>query len=167
MNLRMVISKDNEHEIEDFKRLAEKIGVDMVSLKAFSTRQPGYADTKIDSMYAPKTLKYRWYKYRSDYSADRRLKKYNCKFPWTKPMLFADGTIAFCEFDFKYEYPLGTINDNSFKDMWFSEQANIFRKRFKTNRDSVNFCQDCVFNYKLIPGCVLEWKFLNNTVHGK
>lgn len=33
INLRMVVSKDNEHEIEDLRPLAKKIGVDMVSFK--------------------------------------------------------------------------------------------------------------------------------------
>ncbi|MFQ6082957.1 MAG: radical SAM protein [Candidatus Aminicenantia bacterium] len=160
INLRMVVSKDNEHEIEDYKLLARDIGVDMVSFKAFSTRQSGYADPELDKRYAPEDKKYHWYKYLSDFAPDRRIKKFNCKFPWTKPTLFADGEILSCEFDFHYEHPFGSINDQSFKDIWFGPYAKKFRKHFKKNRDNIDFCKDCVFDYKLIPGCVVHWEIL-------
>jgi radical SAM protein with 4Fe4S-binding SPASM domain len=162
INLRMVVSKDNESEIEDFKRLARDIGVDMVSFKAFSTKQLGYADPEFDRRYAPRNKKYRWYKYLPDFSIDKRAKKYNCKFPWTKPTLFADGQILSCEYDFYYEHPFGNINNQSFKDIWFSPAAKRFRRQFIKDRSSFNFCRDCVFDYTLIPGCILEREVLTD-----
>ncbi len=160
VNLRMVISKENEHEVGAFKRLAQEIGVDMVSFKTFSTRQMGYEDPSVDSQYAPDTRKFRWYRYLDGFKADRRLKKYDCKFPWTKPTLFADGMILSCEFDFYYTHPFGNINNKSFREIWFGDSAMRFRKEFLKNRDSIRFCRDCVYDYTLIPGCVVEWEVL-------
>lgn len=160
LNLRMVVSRENEHEVEAFKRLATKLGVDMVSFKAFSTRQPGYSDPRLDERYAPEMEKYRWYRYQRGFLVDRKPKKYWCRFPWTKPTLFPDGRILLCEFDLKNEAPLGNINQQSFQEIWFGEKARKMRNVFQRNRDSFRFCRDCVYDYKLTPGCVIKWEKL-------
>jgi len=160
VNLRMVVSKENEHEVEPFRQLARSLGVDMVSFKAFSTRQKGFADPGIDERYAPGNEGYRWYRYRDGFVPDRKPKRYNCRFPWTKPTLFPDGAVLACEFDFRYEHVFGNINDQSFEEIWFGPKARQFRTQFKADRDCISFCRDCVYDYKLIPGCTVEWEIL-------
>jgi radical SAM protein with 4Fe4S-binding SPASM domain len=160
INLRMIVSKENEKEVDRFKEIASELGVDMVSFKAFSTRQPGYFDSKLDRKYAPNQKKYRWYSYQKGYRVNPKPKKYWCRFPWTKPTLFPDGTIISCEFDFKYEQAFGNINQQSFDQIWFSSRAKAFRNKFHKDRDGFAFCKNCVYDYKLIPGCVLEWEFI-------
>ncbi len=162
LNLRMVVSRENEHEVDAFRQLGRKLKVDMISFKAFSTRQAGYENPETDRCFAPLNQKYRWYQYRDNFKTDRRKQKYWCRFPWTKPTLFADGTIIFCEFDFRYEHPLGNIKRESFDEIWFGEKAHELRQRFQKNRDNFNFCHDCVYDYKLIDGCVLERELLNH-----
>ena len=162
VNLRMVVSKENEHEVEPLRCLARQLGVDLVSFKAYSTRQRGFADSRIDERYAPKNLRYRWYRYMNGFAADRTPKKYGCRFPWTKPTLFPDGTVLACEFDFHYEHVFGNINNQSFEEIWFGPKARAFRADFKADRDRISFCRDCVFDYKLIPGCVVEWEILKH-----
>ena len=162
LNLRMVVSRENEHEVDAFRRLGRDLKVDMVSFKAFSTRQAGYENPEVDRCFAPRNEKYRWYQYRKNFQADRQVKKYWCRFPWTKPTLFADGTIITCEFDFRYEYPLGNIKEQTFDEIWFGEKAKKFRRRFQKNRDAFAFCRDCVYDYKLIDGCVLERELFFN-----
>lgn len=162
LNLRMIVSKENENEVKKFKQIARELEVDMVSFKAFSTRQSGYYDSRVDKKYAPSQKKYRWYSYHKGYRVNPKPKKYWCRFPWTKPTLFPDGTILSCEFDFKYEHPFGNINQNTFDEIWFSSKATTFRKKFQKNRDDFDFCKDCVYDFKLIPGCVLEWGFIKD-----
>lgn len=157
INLRMVVSKDNEHQIEDFRSLAAELGVDMVSFKAFSTRQQGYFDPRVDRRYAPGRSPFRWYRYRPGYVVDKSAGRYNCRFPWTKPTLFADGEVLACEFDFYYTHSLGNLNEQSFRDIWFGRKARDFRKKFSKNREGIQFCKDCVFDYKRIEGCVVDW----------
>jgi radical SAM protein with 4Fe4S-binding SPASM domain len=162
VNLRMVVSRENEDEVGVFWELAKDLGVDMVSIKAYSTRQPGYADPDLDRRYAPHAEKYRWYRYLPDFSPDRRPRRYKCRFPWTKPTLFADGTVLSCEFDLNFDHPFGNINQSRFEEIWFSPQAEKFRKKFQQGRDAFEFCRDCVYDYKLIDGCVLEWEYLTD-----
>jgi MoaA/NifB/PqqE/SkfB family radical SAM enzyme len=158
LNLRMVVSRENEHEVAEFRRLARELGVDMVSFKAFSTRQQGYADPAHDQAFAPEDDRYRWYEYLPGYIADSEEGRYNCKFPWTKPTLFPDGQIAFCEFDVHFERPLGNIKERSFREIWFGPEARAIRQRFMKDRAGLAFCRDCVYDYKKIPGCVVDWE---------
>lgn len=160
VNLRMVVSRENEHEVEEFRALGRALGVDMVSFKAFSTRQSGFADPAIDRHYAPRKIFFRWYDYQPDFSVSKKAKKYDCKFPWTKPTLFADGEVLACEFDFRYTCSFGNLKEKSFREIWFGERARELRRRFRKNRDDIAFCRDCVFDYKLIPGCVVAWEFI-------
>jgi radical SAM protein with 4Fe4S-binding SPASM domain len=159
LNLRMVVSRENEAEVDAFRRLARELEVDMVSFKAFSTRQPGYADPDHDQAFAPKEERFRWYEYHSDYSVDPEHGRFNCRFPWTKPTLFPDGEMAICEFDFHTEVPLGNIKDRSFDEIWFGPEARSIRKRFSKNRAGLAFCRDCVYDFKKIPGCVIDWEY--------
>jgi len=162
LNLRMVVSKDNEHQVEDFREMGRSLGVDMISFKAFSTRQSGRENPAIDRRFAPKTKAFRWYRYRDEFHTDKRLKQYRCRFPWTKPTLFADGMVISCEFDMKYEAPFGNINEQSFDEIWFGDKARRFRKAFQKNRDQFDFCRDCVYDYTTFEGCVLDTEMLND-----
>ena len=162
VNLRMVVSRENEEEVEPFWHLAKDLGVDMVSIKAFSTRQSGCSDPEIDRRVVPRETKYRWYRYHPDFTTDKQQKKYKCRFPWTKPTLFADGTVVSCEFDLTYTHPFGNIDQSSFDELWFNPQAEEFRRNFQKNRDAYEFCRDCVYDHKLIDGCVLEWEYLTD-----
>jgi MoaA/NifB/PqqE/SkfB family radical SAM enzyme len=159
LNLRMVVSRDNEAEVEAFRRLARELGADMVSFKAFSTRQPGYADSNHDRTFAPAEERYRWYEYQADFAVDPDRGRFDCRFPWTKPTLFPDGDVAICEFDFHSEVPLGNIKDRSFRRIWFGPEARSIRRRFLRDRAGLAFCRDCVYDYKKIPGCVVDWEF--------
>jgi radical SAM protein with 4Fe4S-binding SPASM domain len=160
LNLRMVVSKENEHEVEAFRTLAKDLGVDMVSWKAFSTRQPGYGDPDFDKRFAPEDERFRWYRYLPGYVADRRVKRYDCKFPWTKPTLFPDGEVLACEFDMRYEHSFGNIRQQSFRDIWFGPRAAAFRRTFRADRDDIRYCRDCVYDHKLFSGCVVAWEIL-------
>jgi radical SAM protein with 4Fe4S-binding SPASM domain len=162
INLRMVVSKENEQEVDEFRRLGRELDVDMVSFKAFSTRQLGYENPDFDRRYVPESERFRWYRYASGFVLDRHIPKYRCKFPWTKPTLFADGTVTFCEYDFYYDFPLGNINESRFDQIWFGERAHKLRSRFRRDRGSLRFCRDCVFDHRLIPGCIVEWEILKD-----
>ncbi len=160
INLRMVVSRENEHQTDDFRALAAGLGVDMVSFKAFSTRQQGHLDPRVDERYAPDREAYRWYRYQRGFAVDKRPARYRCKFPWTKPTLFPDGEVLVCEFDFRESHSLGNLNERSFREIWFGPEARRFRKAFHRDRDAVPFCRDCVYDHKLIDGCVVDWDLL-------
>jgi len=156
LNMRMVVSQDNENEVNDFRKLAKDLGVDIVSYKAFSTRQDGQCDPERDKIFAPEQEKYRWYRYSKWFCTDRKPGRFKCRFPWTKPTLFPDGEIISCEFDLQYQHPFGNINDQHFNEIWFSPEAENFRSRFQANRDEFAFCRNCVYDYRVFEGCVVN-----------
>ena len=162
VNLRMVVSRENEHEVEDFRRLARDLGVDMVSFKAFSTRQAGYSDPEWDRVRVPTETGLRWYDYDSDFALKHARGEYNCRFPWTKPTLFPDGSILACEFDLGAHHAFGNLNEASFEDIWFGETAAATRRAFQRDRNSLPFCRDCVYDNSVIEGCVLAWEHLDH-----
>lgn len=162
VNLRMVVSRENEHEVEEFRRLARELDVDMVSFKAFSTRQAGYADAEWDRARAPDCSDLRWYDYDRDFSRKKARGEYHCRFPWTKPTLFPDGSILACEFDLGADHALGNLNDATFEDIWFGNTAAHIRRAFQKDRNSLPFCHECVYDNSVIEGCVLAWEYLDH-----
>lgn len=156
LNLRMVVSRDNEDEVEDFRKLALSLSVDMVSYKAFSTRQDGRADPENDRRFAPRGDRFKWYRYAGGFQANTESGKYWCRFPWTKPTLFPDGEIISCEFDLHYQHPFGNINERHFDEIWFSPETEDFRRRFQADRDQFAFCHNCVYDYRAFDGCVVS-----------
>ena len=162
INLRMVVTQENEAEVEDFKLLARELGVDMVSFKAFSTRQAGYSDPEWDRVRAPRTSGLRWYEYERDFRRKQARGEYDCRFPWTKPTLFPDGSILACEFDLGAKHAFGNLHDSSFEDIWFGEQAQTTRRAFQRDRNSLPFCRECVYDNAVIEGCVLTWEYLDH-----
>ncbi len=163
LNLRMVVSRENESEVDAFRTLARELGVDMVSFKAYSTRQSGFADPEWDEQRAPQEDALRWYEYTEDFKVKARpARRYDCRFMWTKPMLFADGRIASCEYDFDCSHELGNINEQSFDEIWFGERAKDLRKCFSHDGKRPSFCADCVYDYSVIDGCVLDYEYLSD-----
>jgi len=162
VNLRMVVSRDNENEVPAFKRLGRELGVDMISFKAYSTRQAGFSDPEWDRTRAPEDERLRWYEYGSDFDVNAAPGRYDCRFPWTKPTLFADGSVLMCEFDLGCEHPFGNINEQPFAELWFSDRGERMRHAFQRDRDSFEFCRDCVYDYSVIDGCVLEAEYLTD-----
>jgi len=162
VNLRMVVSRENEHEVPAFKDLGRELGVDMISFKAYSTRQAGYCDPEWDRERAPEDQALRWYEYGEDYDLGKGRGRYDCRFPWTKPTVFADGSVLMCEFDLRCEHPFGNLNEQSFSELWFSERAEGMRRAFRRDRDSFEFCRDCVYDYSVIDGCILDAEYLTD-----
>ena len=161
VNLRLVVSKKNENEIEAFRQLGRDLGVDMISFKAYSTRQAGYEDLEWDSERAPESVELRWYEYSDDFTLGEGDGRYDGRFPWTKPTVFAAGSILACEFDLEGDHALGNLNDQGFEDIWFGEKAKKLRRDFRPDR--LPFCKDCVFDGRVIEGCVLEAEYLRDT----
>ena len=167
LNLRMVVSRENESEVEAFRALARDLGVDMVSFKAYSTRQSGYSDAEWDKHRVPEEADLRWYDYSEDFAVSKHsAKRYDCRFLWTKPTLFANGQVTPCEFDFDCSYGLGNLSDMSFDEIWFGERAKEMRERFRRGGERLDFCAECVFDYSIIDGCVLDWEYLSDVAKG-
>lgn len=134
-----LVVQPNEHQIEEVKILAQKIGVDELKFKTAQVYEP-----KDNHPLIPKNAKYSRYKKTSngDYVLKNEMKN-NCLRLWTGSVLTWDGKVVPCCFDKDALHVLGNLTTQTFREVWISSQYQSFRKQVFTNRKSVDICSNC------------------------
>lgn len=67
----------------------------------------------------------------------------HCPRLWWYCVVAANGDVLPCCFDKDHEYVFGNIQKQSFREIWFGEKAQQFRKQVLTNRASIPMCLNC------------------------
>jgi MoaA/NifB/PqqE/SkfB family radical SAM enzyme len=144
VNLRMVVRRDNEHQIEEMKRLARELDVDLLTLKTFYIHDSG----EDPADYLPRDHAYRRFEYDAH---GRPVRKENrCKRPWNHPTIYNDGTVTLCDYFTQEELPLGNVfadDGPSFREIWFGSRYRGLRARFAAGEPRGMRCDDCALNY--------------------
>lgn len=140
-----LVVKPNEHQIEDAKNLANKLGVDEIR---FKTAQ--LYDFKNGNELMPSIDKYSRYKKQADGTYRLKNKLLNeCWRMWSSCVITWDGKVVPCCFDKDAKHQLGEIQKTPLKDIWHSTPYNNFRKTLLTNRQSIEICQNCTEGTKV------------------
>lgn len=139
--LQLVITRLNEHEVPEIKKLARKLKVDYLLLKTAEIPNKVNMET-----YLPNTLNYRRYFPGNDIPSHK-----NCSKLWTQPVLNADGIWSVCCFDKTVVYPLSIAKqtNSNFRKMWTSERFYAFRRLVYDDRNNFSMCADCSAHLKL------------------
>ena len=153
INLRMVVMRNNEHEVPNMKELAKKLDVDVLTFKSVN---PNLDNKTADEMFIPRNTRYHRYAYSPGTLEKIEPEKYSCYFPWFEATMLSDGTIVACEFDYNAEHAFGNIKEQTFKEIWFGEKANNFRKMHSKDHAFTDFCEKCPYTGMIIDGCVFE-----------
>jgi radical SAM protein with 4Fe4S-binding SPASM domain len=153
INIRMIVSQHNEHEIPLITKLAEKLDVDALTLK---TVNPNIDRRIADEKLIPKNKRYHRYAYHPGTLKKIETDEYFCPYLWLSSTLFSDGTIVPCEFDYTANFPYGNITNKSFKEIWFGEKAQQFRHNFLKNKGVYAFCKNCPYKDLIVDSCVVE-----------
>lgn len=134
-----LVVKPNEHQISEVKDLADSLGVDEVG---FKTAQ--IYDYKQGSPLIPENDKYSRYRENDDgtYSIKNRLLNH-CWKMWHSCVITWDGQVVPCCFDKDASHPMGDINIQSFKELWFGEQYTKFRSQLIQARSRIDICSNC------------------------
>lgn len=144
-NLRAVLTRDNEADVEELQGLARRLGVDMVSFKtlgclvgspAYRTRETTDGATR-----------------RPGAGPSRRL-RVRCPYPFRQPAVFWDGTVVGCEHDYDAELPWGRIGDAPFRDLWNGAAARATRRAVR--RGGAAFCRNCPYGNLPRGGTVIQ-----------
>ena len=146
LNLRIIATRENEHEISDVRKLAAETGVDVFSVKSVSI----YDDADPNNPNLPDNMDFRSFQYQSESSAREYEELPNlCYKPWSWPTLRYDGTLLACECDHASSRILGNVFEaESFREVWTGSKAQELRREFpKDGKITVEFCQRC--RYKL------------------
>lgn len=143
VNVRTVVNKHNEHELEEIGRIARRYGADMVSQKAIFALDR--RDMRADSKYTPESANHRNYKYVEGRSrACTSGTKWRCRRPWNRMTVDAQGIVLPCEFDYNHSEPFGTAGDGaSFMQAWKSQRAASFRRQHMQDKMVYPFCVNC------------------------
>jgi radical SAM protein with 4Fe4S-binding SPASM domain len=103
-----IAMRNNEHEIEDAKKMAKLIGLPLY-VKTFAESVPELV---------PRNPKYR-----------RRLQRKPCKDIYRGIFVYWNGDVVPCCYDLVGKEIIGNIADNTLKELWDSDNYVAFRKK--------------------------------------
>ncbi|MEM9672942.1 MAG: SPASM domain-containing protein [Bacteroidota bacterium] len=140
-----LVVRPNEHQIEEVKQLAEQVGVDEVK---FKTAQ--IYDYQQGSPLIPTQEKYARYRQRADgsYTIKNKLLDH-CWKMWHSCVMTWDGRIVPCCFDKDAHHVLGSVQDSSFREVWYGEAYRQFRAQLLKSRQQIDICQNCTEGTKV------------------
>lgn len=160
INLRMLVTRHNEHQVMQMRELAEKIGVDMLTLKTLCS-----FDNKTEGeTLVPCNREYRRFEY--DDKGKPIRKKNSCKKMWNHPTVYLDGTVVPCDYYTGHEFSLGNVfsaNGQGFRRVWFGKDFRQFRARFLKGERSGLRCENCSMNFADVGRCVSHAFIPSNT----
>lgn len=140
-----VVFKPNEHQIDAVKKLGKELGVDEVKIKTAQIY-----DFEKGHHLIPDNDLYSRYKKNTDGSYSIKNKLLNqCWRMWQGCVITWDGQIVPCCFDKDAKYRLGDLKQQNFKDIWFSEPYNHFRKSILKGRSQIDICNNCTEGTKV------------------
>jgi len=151
VNLRMLVTRENEEQVPQMREFAEEIGADMFTLKTLCSFDN---QSKWETL-VPSEPEYRRFEY--DSSGEPIRVKNTCKKPWNHPVIYRDGTVVPCDYYTGQEFSLGNAFSNDgegFKRVWFGKDFRKLRRRFRKGHRSGLRCKECSLNYAGVDRCV-------------
>ena len=130
--------KHNEHEIENIKIIAKRIGVDELILKTVGPMD----STNIDEFkkYLPKNPKLR----RKQFKDENEINKNEiCKPLYTGTTINWNGDVTPCCFDFNGNFVMGNVFETPFNKIWKNKKYQSFRKIVFKNKKNIPMCKFC------------------------
>lgn len=140
-----LVVKPNEHQIPEVKKLAKELGVDEVKLKTaqiydYENGSPLIPDNPIYSRYRKKED--------GTFGIKNSLDN-NCWRMWHSCVITWDGKVVPCCFDKDAQFTLGSLEHQSFKQIWESKTYNKFRSSLLKGRDQIEICKNCTEGTKV------------------
>jgi radical SAM protein with 4Fe4S-binding SPASM domain len=135
-----LVVRHNEHQIDDVKQLAKETGVDDVWLKTAQV----YDYENDPNGLIPVNNKYSRYKKGKDGKMQFKGNNQNhCWRLWHDPVITWDGAVVPCCFDKDAQHKLGSLQQQSFKEVWRSGVYNRFRHQVLESRQNIDICANC------------------------
>lgn len=134
-----LVVRPNEHQIEEVKELAKELGVNEVRLKTAQIY-----DYQQGSPLIPKQDRYARYQETAPGVFEIKNKWLNhCWKMWHSCVMTWDGRIVPCCFDKDAHYVMGEIQQQSFREVWYSAAYQDFRRKLQVARSSIEMCKNC------------------------
>jgi radical SAM protein with 4Fe4S-binding SPASM domain len=146
INLRMVVMKQNAHEIDAVRELGRKLKVDVFSVKTVnpSCGRLSSADHEI----VPENPNFRRYQYKEG-TFERVRTDIPCSRIWHMSNILSNGDVVPCCFDYAAEMKVGNVFDRPFSEIWNDPQYRELRRRIYLEKETIHKCWECDINFKL------------------
>lgn len=139
LTFQFLVSKQNEHEIEDAKKLTKELGVDNITFKTIQVY-----DYETGNELIPENDTYSRYKRMDDGSYILKNKYRNtCWRMWSSCVFTWDGSVVPCCFDKDATHKMGNITKAQFKSIWRSGIYKEFRQKIWKDRQQIEICKNC------------------------
>lgn len=135
-----LVVRHNEHQIEEVYQLARKFGVDQVRLKTAQV----YDYENDPNQLIPSNLTYS--RYKKDRQGKMTFKGNNanhCWRLWHDPVITWDGAVVPCCFDKDAQHKLGSLQGQTFKELWHNKNYQDFRSSVLQSRKNIDICANC------------------------
>lgn len=131
---RMIVNKFNEHQLDDFRNLSKKIGVDEMELGNIQLNPNTSAEK-----WLPKNKQYVY----STYLGERRTTP--CHWPWSGMVINWDGAVDACSIIDDPNSSFGNIFESNIKSIWNNEYYISARSTWSKNlqKDKFVICNIC------------------------
>lgn len=133
----MIYMEKNKNDVETFKKIWNKEGIDRVDVKNFGTFDG--SDKEI-------------FKYAIKESNQKKFGLGNgpCAEPWMGVAVTASGKVVPCCLDYDEKYVIGDLKRESLQDIWTGKRLRTLRKYFKNNLTyNITLCRMCMSRRKI------------------
>jgi radical SAM protein with 4Fe4S-binding SPASM domain len=139
-----LVVKPNEHQIDEVKQIAKKVGVDEVRFKTAQVY-----DFENGNPLIPTIDKYSRYKLDGSKYRIKNSLSDHCWRLWHSSVITWDGLVVPCCFDKDAKHQMGDLKNLSFNSVWRGESYNGFRSAVLRSRSEIDICSNCTEGTKV------------------
>ena len=133
-----LVVKPNEHQINEVKTIATKLGVDEVKFKTAQVYDPHPNHPLI-----PENKKYSRYKFKGEEAIIKNKLENSCWRLWSSCVMTWDGKIVPCCFDKDAKKQMGDVSKINLNEIWDGKEYFNFRKSILKSRKEIDICANC------------------------
>lgn len=147
INMGFIVTRLNESELPELERKAREIGFDATRPKYLHTITRRVAEElrPLDpALRGTVGVRGPGRMLEQDVPGIHRVPVRNgCGLLWEYAMVYWDGTMVPCCYDWDAEQKLGNAFETEFREIWSGPRYSEFRKRVTNDKQSIHLCRDC------------------------
>ena len=157
VNFRFIVMRHGEHEVPRLEAFASSLGVDVLTLRKFhfvpgtgkdldETSDKGRGG--VGETLVPRQSKYQLPVIAEEGRQPLRVERNPCRNLWNCPTIHWDGTVCSCFMDYSEQRPLGSLREQSFREIWYGERYRRLRRAFRDNWQELALCRECASGFQ-------------------
>jgi radical SAM protein with 4Fe4S-binding SPASM domain len=141
INAGYILMKHNEHQVDEFVKYCDEVGVDNYSIIGTCLREHSQGKDLL-----PSDRSY-WIYDEAEYKKGKLAPKVRpdnyCEWIYFTATIQVNGDVVPCCRDGQGKYVLGNVFDDNFFDIWNNERYQKLRKRVSTDSNNFELCKLC------------------------